>query len=173
MSVGHDEFARDPFREFIVQHLDLSGIDVFNTYQLAEQIRALFADWLADDAELMPSDYMDELQEHIVNTLTPLIAESPLVYRSELAHADPGALQWVIRQAVMMAFALHSEMGDRIMANEQHQMDDDYTDARRLRRMLMITLVYARRAALESADPVAQRIVDDADALIDSTERLR
>lgn len=171
MSTEHDQVQRDPFCEFITQSLDLKAIEALDSTGIMNEVRSLFNQWMFESEELSPSDYLDEAQENIRNALSATLAESSIIHRSELANADPQAIEWLIRLSVTLAFALQAEMADRTPSHDVRP-DDDFEDARALRRMLMISMVYARRAALQD-DPIAHRIVDDAEMLLDRTERLR
>lgn len=171
MSLEHGQVQRDPFREFITESLDLKAIEALDSTGIMNEVRALFNQWMFESDELSPSDYLDDAQENIRLSLSSILVGSPIVQRSELANADPHALEWLIRLSVTLAFAVQTELMDRTGSHEIRP-DDDFFDARSLRRMLMIAMVYARRAALQD-DPIAHRIVDDAELLLDKTERLR
>jgi hypothetical protein len=171
MTGEHDQYMRDPFREFITQSLDLKAIESLDSAAIADEVRSMFAMWMSDNTELSPADYLDEAQEQIRSALAATLVQSSIMQRSELGSVDPGALEWLIRLSVALAFAFETELVDHVDVNEPHP-DDDHVDAKRLRRMLMLSMVYARRAALQN-DPIACRIVNDAESLLDQTERLR
>lgn len=171
MNAERGSSSRNPFIQFITESLDLHAIEAVDTTMITEQVRAMFEDWLMGGEELSPADYLDEMQEQVRRVLAGLLVQSPIVDTPELAGADRGALEYLLRLAITLAFAFQTELAD-ITDSGEPRPDDDYTDARRLRRMLMIAMVYARREALRD-DVIAHRIVRDGDQLLDATERLR
>lgn len=171
MNAERENSTRNPFIQFITESLDLHAIEAIDPTVVAEQVRTMFEDWLMDGEELSPADYLDEMQEQVRRVLAGLLVQSPIVDIPELAGVDRSALEYLLRLAITLAFAFQTELAD-ITSSDEPRPDDDYTDARRLRRMLMVALVYARREALRD-DLIARRIVRDGDQLLDATERLR
>ncbi len=171
MKAERENSSRNPFIQFITESLDLHEIETLDATAIAEHVRGMFEDWLIEGEELSPADYLDEVQEQIRRVLTGLLVQSPIADLPELAGADRGALEYLIRLAITLAFAFQAELSDLTPEGESHP-DDDFTDARRLRRMLMVSLTYARREAMRD-DLIARRIVRDSEQLLDATERLR
>jgi len=169
--VEHHNPLHNPFQDYIDHVLDLHGIIGSNTDQVSHELHELFDVWLSENGGLTPNDYLDDLQTDIRTALTREIIESPLIRQSSLSAVDPQALTWLIRLSITLAYAFHAEIGDR---DDEHQPrpDDDCADARRLRRTLMLTTLYARRTAW-TGDPIAQRITIEAEAVLDATERLK
>ena len=171
MALEQGGTPHNPFEDYIAHFLDLHGITSADSGAITERVRMLFDTWMQAQDAINPSDYLDEFQEAIRSSLTQALISSPLIRRSDLSQIDPNALAWLVRLSITLAFAFQTELDDFAPIHQPHP-DDDYSDARRLRRALVLTSLYARRAAWDG-DPMAHRINDEAEIVLEETERLK
>lgn len=163
--------SSDPFQNFIAHHLNLDGIEVFDGKEISRIVRALMREAFDANPNQPGEDYLDDVQTMVRNALTRELMQTMIPARAELAHADKRSLEWLIRMAITLAYVVQTETIDQSDSGEMHP-DDDYDDARRLRKIVRGSLQWAQEAA-HQGDESAQAFCEQAVIALDDTQRLR
>lgn len=170
MSLQNGEESRDPFSEFINESLDMDGVDGLDVETITALMRHLLKNLPPESITTLWADRLDTLQEIVRSRLNMKMVMSAVRDEPSFGNADPQEIEVLITLTATLAFVCYNELMDQYDLDERRGKDDSLL-ARRLRSMLKASLGWVRKAA-KDGDSVAQKMVQEADELLDVSNRL-
>jgi hypothetical protein len=170
MSLQNGEERRDPFTEFINESLDMDGVDGLDVETIAALMRHLLKNLPPEAITTLWADRLDTLQEIVRSRLNMKMVMSAVRDEPSFGNADPQEIEVLITLTATLAFVCYNELMEQYDLDERRGKDDTLL-ARRLRAMLKASLGWVRKAA-KDGDNVAQKMLQEADELINVSHRL-
>lgn len=170
MSLQNGEERRDPFTDFINESLDMDGVDGLDVETITALMRHLLKNLPPESITTLWADRLDTLQEIVRSRLNMKMVMSAVRDEPSFGNADPQEIEVLITLTATLAFVCYNELMDQYDLDERRGKDDTLL-ARRLRAMLKASLGWVRKAA-KDGDSVAQKMVQEADELLNVSDRL-
>jgi len=170
MSLQNGEERSDPFSEFINESLDMDGVDGLDVETITALMRHLLKNLPAEAITTLWADRLDTLQEIVRARLNMKMVMSAVRDEPSFGNADPQEIEVLITLTATLAFVCYNELMDQYDLDERRGKDDTLL-AKRLRAMLKASLGWVRKAA-KDGDSVAEKMVQEADNLLDVSDRL-
>ncbi|MBK9746485.1 MAG: hypothetical protein IPO91_06845 [Chloroflexi bacterium] len=170
MSLQNGEERRDPFSDFINESLDMDGVDGLDVETITALMRHLLKNLPAESITTLWADKLDTLQEIVRGRLNMKMVMSAVRDEPSFGNADPQEIEVLITLTATLAFVCYNELMEQYDLDERRGKDDTLL-AKRLRAMLKASLGWVRKAAKEG-DTVADKMLQEADELLDVSDRL-
>lgn len=163
--------SRDPFAEFINSTLDLDGIDGLDQMAIADKMRRLLFALPGSVTTDLWNEQLDSLQAVIRVCLDLDMVLGAFEERLEPEEFNRDDLEILIMLAVTFSFVSYNRLRASYNVDEPQVGSEDNLLARRLRDTLQVAMGWVKKAAGEG-DPLASKFLEDANSLLDTTQRL-
>lgn len=162
-----NNYAYDPFQEFINNHLNLEELEGVNLETVVTSLRETLAQLANDPTDNLWADHLSGLQDMVRLCLSMDMVLELLQEKPDISGVDRADLELLTMLAVTVGFICQNNM--ETVHQDLPLECSDLMMARRLRTLLKSSMGWVRQAANEG-DPVAEVMMREAQELIEDTE---
>lgn len=161
-----NNFANDPFQEFIIDHLNLEELEGVSLETVVSSMRETLATLAVDPTDNLWADHLTSIQDMIRLCLSMDMVLDLLHEKPNFAGTDRADLELLIMLSVTVGFVCQNQMNTQ--QSDLALETGDLLLARRMRTLLKSSMGWVRKAANEG-DPVAAVMLKDATEMISDT----